>query len=659
MTIQRFMLIALFAAICMSFVNPQGLSAAENSTVMSKEQQTLRYQLAQKLLIDLRYYCEPAAKGYCQEGLTRLPKKLEAMLSQTQVGGVIWFSENLQNTSQIVRLNQAMQRAILSTESTGELSPQPLYIAIDQEGGRVSRLPQNEYLGFAGNMAIGASAMRLNQSNKKDAAIKNASVEFASRVGAATAKQLDYLGFNVNFAPVLDVNSEPENPIINVRSYSQYPELVGLLGAAKIAALQNQDIAAAAKHFPGHGDTHIDSHVGLPVVEHSIDDIYRYDLAPFIYAINSQTSAPDMIMTAHIQYPALDSTEFVSKEGKKTILPATLSHKILTGLLREELGFKGLIVTDSLEMAAISQFLSPQQAVIKAFKAGADISLMPVTISSAKEADDFVKWLNALTLEVDKDKELVKQVDSSFNRIVAHKAKRKLRAKANTFLADDYPQAAYNYVEDKLLATKLSRASFTQIKEGKPLRQKSSQTVLAIMPDKLRCDAFMHYAQRADLGNIKCMSMLSETIPKIANVDVFIYAEVSPGLSFYESKQWEGITANQRLPISEQNQALQSLLNALPANAQKVLLKLRAPYVSDQELKTFDTIYASYDYQVAVIAPTERSSLSILGGISKLDELVPKKAEAGDDSLFSPAFDTFVDSLLGRHKPDGVLPVSQ
>jgi beta-N-acetylhexosaminidase len=642
----------------MSFVNPQGLSAAENSTVMSKEQQTLRHQLAQKLLIDLRYYCEPAAKGYCQEGLTRLPKKLETMLSQTQVGGVIWFSENLQNTSQIVRLNQAMQRAILSTESTGELSPQPLYIAIDQEGGRVSRLPQNEYLGFAGNMAIGASAMPLTQSNKKDTAIKNASVEFASRVGAATAKQLDYLGFNVNFAPVLDVNSEPENPIINVRSYSQYPELVGLLGAAKIAALQNQDIAAAAKHFPGHGDTHIDSHVGLPVVEHSIDDIYRYDLAPFIYAINSQTSAPDMIMTAHIQYPALDNTEFVSKQGKKTILPATLSHKILTGLLREELGYKGLIVTDSLEMAAISQFLSPQQAVIKAFKAGADISLMPVTISSAKEADDFVKWLNELTLEVNKDKELVKQVDSSFKRIVAHKAKRKLRAKVKTFLATDYPQATYNYIEDKVLATKLSRASFTQIKEGKPLRQKSSQAVLAIMPDKLRCRAFMHYAQRAELGNIKCMSELSETIPKIANVDVFIYAEVSPELSFYESKQWEGITADQRLPISEQNQSLQLLINALPANTQKVLLKLRAPYVTEQELKTFDAIYASYDYQVAIIGKKERSSLT-LGGISKLDQLVPKKVEAGDYILFSPAFDTFVDSLLGRHRPDGVLPVSQ
>lgn len=270
-------------------------------------------------------------------------------------------------------------------------------------------------------MAIGAT-MQMDKAGALNVSDTNkTNTQFAAKTGRAIAQQLSHLGFSVNFAPVLDVNSNPDNPIINVRSYGEQASLVGYAGADAIQAMQSVGIAAAAKHFPGHGDTQVDSHVGLPSVNHAIDDIYKVDLAPFIQVIANPNTQPDMIMTAHIQYPALDSTEFVSRSGDKTILPATLSKKILTGLLREELGYTGLIITDSLEMAAITQFLSPQQAVIKAFKAGADITLMPFKISSSQDADAFVEWLDVLTLAISKDPQLVKQVSDSYHAILAHK----------------------------------------------------------------------------------------------------------------------------------------------------------------------------------------------------------------------------------------------
>ena len=347
---------------------------------------TLKYKLAQQLFIDLRYFCSPAAVGYCQMPVTTLPNELSELLSETQVGGVILFSENLTDKKQILTLNRAIQSAILRNQSSNQSVA--AYIGLDQEGGRVSRLPQDEYLGFAGNMAIGATYAKHD-------------VYFADAIATEHARQLRALGFSVNFAPVLDVNNNPENPVINVRSYSQFPELVADLGQAAIAAMQTNGIAGAAKHFPGHGDTKIDSHVGLPKVAHTPEIIHSIDLAPFKHVINGKTpsAVPDMIMTAHIQYPNLDNTSFQTKTGKKTTLPATLSKKILTGLLREQLGYKGLIVTDALDMAAISQFLEPKEAVIKAIDAGADITLMPYRISSPEQAKAFIIWLEELSRE--------------------------------------------------------------------------------------------------------------------------------------------------------------------------------------------------------------------------------------------------------------------
>lgn len=615
----------LFALFAFTLVAQSSHSVAFNS---ANNPVPLRDMVAQKLLIDLRYFCAPMAgsdslrqpasaskNAFCQRPLTRLPSSLSDMLAQTKVGGVILFSENLDNAEQILTLTHDLQQAVLQGSYSEKTNVLPLYIAVDQEGGRVSRLPSDEFFGFAGNMAIGAT-------------YKKHGVTFAQDVATSMAKSLYALGFNLNFAPSLDVNSNPNNPIINVRSYSQYPEWVAQLGSAQIQAFQSEGIAAAAKHFPGHGDTHVDSHVGLPRVEHSRAQIDALDLMPFKYAIDQ--ADVDMIMTAHIQYPALDNTSFKSKDGVETELPATLSSKILKDILREELNYKGLIVTDALDMAAISQFLTPLQATIKAFKAGADIALMPFKISSLDDANAFIAFLDELTQQVAQDPMLIKQVEASYARIASHKRKRDMLRHAQMTLSEkqDVLKNTMQQAQNKRLALLLSSNAMTAIK---PLKQAldTQQSIYALMPDKRRCDAILHYLAKASFTHTQCTSLLSEPVNANTEAEIIIVGDVSPALSFYESRKFEGIVASKRQNLTEQLKAVQTLLATSKAK-QTVLLKLRSPYVNAAEFVAFDGIYASYDYQVS----------------------------AANDTLFAPVFDSFIKILTGKSKALGTPPVN-
>lgn len=239
-------------------------------------------------------------------------------------------------------------------------------------------------------------------------------------VGSAIGAQLSALGINVNHAPTVDVNVNHHNPVINVRAFGDDPEKVSELGIAMAQGLQANNVIATYKHFPGHGDTHTDSHTGLPKVEHDIDTVHRIDLRPFRDAINSGTCS--MIMTAHIQYPALDSSTICSASGKEMIRPATLSPTIIQGLLREQLGFEGLVITDALDMASISEYLSPKDAVLEAFEAGVDIALMPFKLHTPCGIKAFYDLVRDLVDEVVKDKGLQKRVLESFTRIQKAKA---------------------------------------------------------------------------------------------------------------------------------------------------------------------------------------------------------------------------------------------
>lgn len=201
-----------------------------------------------------------------------------------------------------------------------------MFIGTDNKGGNVFHLPRDEYAPFSGNMALAAAVTGCG------------GTQLAYAQGVYMVHDLRTLNINTNFAPVVDVNSNPLNPLINVRSFSDDGATVTTLAEKVAAGMQQQGVMTAYKHFPGHGDTAIDSHTSLPLVDRSRHDAFAIDIAPFAQAIE-HGSAPDMIMTAHIQYPALDNSHITTCNGDSIIVPATMSREIQSNLLREQLHY--------------------------------------------------------------------------------------------------------------------------------------------------------------------------------------------------------------------------------------------------------------------------------------------------------------------------------
>ena len=289
---------------------------------------------------------------------TQASAAIETHIRERFVGGVVLFSRNIQSPQQTAELTNQLQR--LASVTARQI---PLFIGIDQEGGWVVRLRDGATV-LPGNMALGATD----------------STELAERAGEITAVELAAVGVNLNFAPVMDVNNNLHNPVIGRRSFGESSELVSRLGVAYIQGLQRNDVLATAKHFPGHGDTTVDSHFDLPTVSHDLERIHALELQPFRAAIDADVAA---IMTAHIIYPALDADR-----------PATISPTILTDLLRKELRFDGLIITDDMEMKAIDDRYRSGEAAVMAIEAGADIVM--VLWTPTKQIEVFDALLSAV-----------------------------------------------------------------------------------------------------------------------------------------------------------------------------------------------------------------------------------------------------------------------
>ena len=263
---------------------------------------------------------------------TTIPPEFRSLVREFQLGGVTLFKRNIEAPEQVEELSRDLQA--LSSEL-------PLWIAVDQEGGRVARLkspftewPPMATLGRSGDPAL------------------------AGRFAAALAREMRAVGVTLDYAPVLDVLTNPTNPVIGDRALSEDARQVAELGAAIIRGLQDNGVAACGKHFPGHGDTSVDSHHDLPIVEHPPDRIRRVECVPFVEAIRQGVA---FIMTAHVLVPSMDDQK-----------PATLSRHIVYDLLRDELGFEGVILSDDLEMKAIANTYSVEESAVQAVNAGCD-----------------------------------------------------------------------------------------------------------------------------------------------------------------------------------------------------------------------------------------------------------------------------------------------
>ncbi len=412
---------------------------------------TLDEKIAQKLMIDFRYWCDPYPLDVeCTQDLTRVNPSIRKLLTDNPVGGVILFKSNLKDTPQILSLTSDLQRVMRFGKHL------PLLIGIDQEGGQIVRLPQDQATNFSGNMSMAAAFKG------------NARHNYADQVGYAIAQEVHSLGINVNFVPDVDVNINPDNPIIGVRSFGDNVDDVVLLGQAFSQGTQAAGVASSLKHFPGHGDTSVDSHLGLPRVSHRLAQAWQIDLYPFQKIIAN--SNPDMVMVAHIQYPALDKqTIYADKLHKNIMVPATLSYPIVTGLLRDKLNYHGVIVTDALHlMKAISDNFSMKTAVIDAFVAGNDIALMPLRLDGENQARKLVDLIQSVHDAVLSGVLSEKALDESVLRILQLKLKLGL-LKPNLLPLDDKIARAnsmLNNSEHRQLEQTLANQSVTLVKNN-------------------------------------------------------------------------------------------------------------------------------------------------------------------------------------------------
>ena len=251
------------------------------------------------------------------------------------IAGAILFKRNIESPAQTLQLNRELKSR----------AKRPFLCAVDQEGGRVARL--------RGEPFTALPSMR---------DLARGGVELAEIAGAVLAREVRAVGFDWDFAPVLDVDTNPQNPVIANRSFSREPAQVAELGVALARAMESEGVASCGKHFPGHGDTHQDSHKDLPHLPHDLARLRQIELAPFLAYARANLAS---IMTAHVVFDALEPE-----------VPATMSKRVLTGLLREELGFSGVIVSDDMEMNAVAEHFDLPASCVKAVSAGVDLFLV-------------------------------------------------------------------------------------------------------------------------------------------------------------------------------------------------------------------------------------------------------------------------------------------
>ncbi|WP_194841311.1 beta-N-acetylhexosaminidase [Salinibacillus xinjiangensis] len=263
--------------------------------------------------------------------------ELEAYINQYQVGGLILFERNIKDTAQTVALLNQMKE-----KNQGQI---PLFLSLDEEGGRVSRVP-DEFSSLPAARKIG----ELNQP------------KLSYRFGQTIAQEIKSLGFNMNYAPVLDVNNNPSNPIIGERAFGTSPKEVITHGVAVMEGMRSSGVIPVVKHFPGHGDTSKDSHLSLPTIHKDLSELHKVELKPFKAAIKADV---DAIMIAHLLLPKLDSKK-----------PSSLSKPIITELLRNQLNYNGLVITDDLTMKAVTNQMSVSDAAVQSVKAGNDLLLI-------------------------------------------------------------------------------------------------------------------------------------------------------------------------------------------------------------------------------------------------------------------------------------------
>jgi len=602
--------------------------------------------IAQRMMISIRYFCQDLSsentegipnknEEYCKTEVTHLPKALAQLITETEVGGVVLFSENIHSHQQVIQLTTDLQLAASRAKHS-----RPLFIGIDQEGGRVVRLKRENSTAFSGNMAIGATYHSHGDF-------------YAKEVGNIIGKELNALGINLNFSPDVDINNNPDNPVINIRSFSEKPEIVSELGIAMMNAFQQQNVIATLKHFPGHGNTNVDSHTGLPRVDYDRETINRTDLIPFQNAINS--ADPGMIMTAHIQYPNLDSSKLINKFGESITAPATMSHNLLTKLLREEMGYEGVVITDALNMASISHHFDLTTATAQSLLAGADIALMPYRISSPKNVLGFKYFVRDVANIVLKTQETETNTLQSVNRIEKLK-KQYLMSSTPLNSSSESPTNVHNILASKQHRTSQKQLAFDSITLLKdidqviPWDEKRGGRLHIVVQDseqlKLISDSLLTSWHQVN----KTLLYLTHTVisdydkdiarARLSKADLILFffsekretAVVKGEFSELFGNGLLGKKALEKEAVLRIEIIKQLLIQAKAFNKKTLVAGMQSPYELRQFLALTDAALVAYDPSIYCDSATSK--------------------------LVGFAYEAVISALLGKIKISGELPVS-
>jgi beta-N-acetylhexosaminidase len=495
----------------------------------------------------------------------------EQLMDKYKIGGIIYFAwtNSVKNPTQIANLSNGIQDAALA-----QPSKVPSLIGIDQEGGIVARIgpPATQ---LPGNMALGAGR---SPRDAQDAA-------------AINGDELAAMGINWNFAPVADVNVNPANPVIGVRSFGENPDLVADMTAAQTRGYTSAGVAGAAKHFPGHGDTATDSHTGLPVVDHTREEWERLDRPPFQAAIDAGVPA---IMTAHISVPALDPS------GD----PATLSEPIMTGILREEMGYDGVVITDALDMAGASATYGNDRVPVLALKAGVDMLLMP---------PEFDKAYDAVLGAVASGELTEQRIDTSVRRV--------LKLKHGLGIVED------PYVEPAAVPAKVGTpahvATLQAITDRTTTLVQNERNVLPLSPAKSGQDVLVTgwgvstsgtVASKLEARGFRTTVRETGLKPNQATIDATAAAARKHDLT---------VVLTNRAGLATQTGQAELVQALIKAKKPVVAVAVRDPYDVNQYRKV-DAYVATYSYTPAALDSLVRVLVGRLNPSGRLPVTIPK-----------------------------------
>ena len=382
-------LLALVLALSTISVIP---ASAQSKAEQYLETMSTEDKISQMIMPAFRYSYDSENN---RSNVTAITDDIAATIGKHSYSGVILFGQNTPTNENTVRLVDALQKA-------NAVNSRPrLLITIDQEGGSVTRLGQGTMM--PGSMALGAA---------NDLSLTR---EAASMMG----RELSALGVNADFAPDVDVNNNPANPIIGVRSFSDDPQMVSEHGREFVKALNESGVISTLKHFPGHGDTDTDSHTGLPCINKSYEELKQNELIPFQACIEAGSQ---MIMTAHIVYPQIEKQTYISKlTGEAINLPATLSKTIISDILRGDMGYSGVVITDAMEMDAIAKHFDRIDAAKLAIEAGVDILLIPVDTTTKAGFADMDAYISTLAQLADSGQISMDKINAAVLRILTLK----------------------------------------------------------------------------------------------------------------------------------------------------------------------------------------------------------------------------------------------